>query len=95
MKIAGCTCSGKDLGNILGGAGVGGLALLSIVGGWNAQQAASPVVAWFGYAIGLALMIMAKWLMWRGMNNSCPMHSMHGMMAMMDEKPRKNSRKKR
>ncbi len=95
IKIGKCTCTGKDLGYILGGAAVGGVSLAFLVGGWMAQQNGSVIWAWLGYSLGLAIMIAAKIVMHMGMHNGCPVHSMHGMMAMMEDKPRKNGRKKR
>ncbi len=93
MKIGKCTCSGKDFGYILGGAAIGGVALALIVGGWFGQQNGSIVLAWLLYSLGLAVMVFAKVTMHMGMNR-CPMHSMHGMMAMMDDKPAKGKRKR-
>ena len=86
FTIGKCTCTGKDLGYIAGGAGVGGLALLSLAGGFAAQRSGNIVVGWLGYSVGLILIITAKMLIHMGMYNGCSVHDVmsrgHGMDAM-------------
>ena len=94
FKIGKCTCSSKDIWMILAGCAVGAFSFLAFVGGFMAQGDGRMFLAWLGYAVGFALVLGAKMTMWMGMKNGCSVHSMHGMMAMMNEKPKNGKRKR-
>lgn len=86
-----CTCTGKDIGWFLGGCAVGGLGILSLVGG---VRAAGWLAAWLLFAFALVLVVAGKWMMIKGLCNGCSVHGMVDWKEMMMDNKGKGKKKK-